>query len=125
LLRRQGNVEWEWDLELSLLGPYAVLLCVQTVDPPITPDTTSGREELGIVLLLDEHDIRLLDQEILEYPIKLKTRIAEEGHVYLYHALIADVAILPWKSALNNWWPNQDDETRRYQTLDDATSPNS
>lgn len=95
----------EWLLEISLLGPYAVFIRLNTGDLPLTRRTVTSSEEKSVIQILDSFEITLLDQSTLEIPIDLALTIAEPGHVYLYHALFGDATILPWRSELNNWWP--------------------
>jgi hypothetical protein len=113
-----NQTDRQWALELSMLGPYAVLLRLETQEPPVTPESAVDAAERRIIQCLDEAGITSLDRTILEVPIALALTNAEPGHVYLYHALIADTALLPWRTVLNNWWPLDDDNIRPFQELD-------
>lgn len=90
--------EEKWVLELSMLGPYAVLLRLNHQEPPLTKSTsTLSEKEKYLVNLLEEFSIVLLDKEMLEYPINLVLFNTEPQYVRLYQALFVDTWLLPWE----------------------------
>jgi hypothetical protein len=93
----QGDCRWR--LELSMVGPYAVLLRGSDTTAAIvvtmsTPGLTNA--EKALLLLLAEHGLWALDQHILSQPIALRLTNADLEHTCLYQALFSDVAGLPW-----------------------------
>ena len=109
-----------WLLEISFLGPYAVLIH-ETHKPPITRQNAADDAEKNIVQIVEDFGITLLDQSILEIPIELTLSDAVPGHTFLYQALIADVALVPWRSKVNNWWPIQDEVYEGFRKREDES----
>jgi hypothetical protein len=94
-LRRGGRA---WALNLSLVGPYAVLArSSQAWDEILTPATADlSAEERTLVDELIDAGFRLLDRAELERPVPLKLFTVDPDEVRVYHALFTDTSILPW-----------------------------
>jgi hypothetical protein len=100
VLRRETQV---WRLELSMLGPLAVLLRAdeQNVSVALTDDTPGiSVTEQQILKTLVEAQITVLDQWTLSQPIPLRLYIAEPGEVCIYQALFTDTSVLPWATSI-------------------------
>lgn len=86
-----------WGLELSMVGPYAVIL--RLLAPwrakVVTPENAVA-EEQKICVLLAEAGFKILERNILEIPIQLNLQNTNKGNVCLYQAPFTDIDILPW-----------------------------
>lgn len=97
LRSREG--EGVWTLQLSLAGPYAVLIRHQSATPTEAivdgpRDAISGDEKF-IVDACQSVECEVLQREILSLPIELQLFDTEPERVRAYQALFSDVDFLP------------------------------
>ena len=91
--------ERQWSLQLSMVGPYGLLM---RVAEPSGEILTSASRDLGdverrIVDLLRSEGVQLLDRHTLEEPIALRLYNTEPEETRLYQALFTDASQLPWQ----------------------------
>ncbi len=89
-----------WVLVLSMLGPYAAVLRIDTQDEsgPISMHTEGlTASERSLLETLAVHGIRMLPRDVLEHPVPIKLDLSPlEGTPRLYHTLFRDEYSLPW-----------------------------
>lgn len=87
-----------WSLELSVVGPYAVVARVSEAWDKILTQATPDLDEYERWLMyqLTRAGLRPLRQEELERPVELALYNVEPGEVRVYHALFTDIPGLPW-----------------------------
>jgi hypothetical protein len=91
----------KWALNLSMVGPYGLLMRLSGGGPPeviteLSPADAS--READLLALIERTGVQLLSRETLEKTIPLR-RPGEEAEVTnLYQALISDEPLLPWQS---------------------------
>ena len=92
-----SRVDDQWLIQLSMLGPYAVVMGVR--DGPseiVEPDSVMG-EEKEIVNMLLQNKIEVLSEDILEQRVVLRLANTEVENVRIYQALFSDTDMLPWE----------------------------
>lgn len=87
-----------WTLDLSMVGPYGLLMRLAPSLIVVTDDSALGTE-LEIVRLLQQAGISLLSRTTLESPLPFRRLGAETEHATIYHALISDESLPPWDTA--------------------------
>lgn len=97
VLRRDGG---EWVVQLSLVGPYAVLLRLTRGAAEVV--TASVRDlarcERLILEELERSGLKVLDRSTLSRPIPLRLFNTAPDSVRLYQALFTDTDVLPWET---------------------------
>ena len=89
----------EWLLELSAVGPYAVLSRYEEQGGQllITPESDHlDPPERQVIVLLRRHDLRVMGRSDLDVPVRMNLFVTESESVCLYHALFSDNDSLPW-----------------------------
>jgi hypothetical protein len=91
--------ERQWSLQLSMVGPYGLLMRVAEPSGEILTSASRGLSDVErrIVDLLRLEGVQLLDRQTLEEPIALRLNNAEPEETRLYQALFTDVSQLPWQ----------------------------
>lgn len=87
----------EWQVWLSLVGPFAAL----TRGDPAGARVVSGRDggdsdDRALVDALAGAGLEVLCREVLETPVSMPMFNAEPGEVILFNALFTDADIRPW-----------------------------
>lgn len=78
-------------VELSLVGPYAVVLDAQAgKNGPITPATPASKLARDVLAVLTARGLQVLDADTLRTPLEMPFQNVEAGHGTLYQALISD-----------------------------------
>ena len=86
-----------WILEISMVGPYAVLLKEKNeYEYKIVDSDLCMLEESKIISLCRQGNIVFLKRHDLEVPVDLKLFNADPENVCIYQALFSDVDVLPW-----------------------------
>lgn len=90
----------EWRLQLSFVGPYAVLMRLRNREILEVVDSDNPKNcvtERQVIRLLANHGISLLNKENLELSVGLKLFDTEPQNVRVYQALFSDSDVLPWR----------------------------
>ncbi len=96
----KGERGTDWMLQLSMVGPYAVLLRIQK-DQTLLIDQSSHellQEEAIIARLTTKYGVSLLSARVLVEPIALKLDYTDSENVRIYQALFSDTDTLPWSN---------------------------
>ncbi|HET7585093.1 MAG TPA: hypothetical protein VFK13_09300 [Gemmatimonadaceae bacterium] len=95
-----GRGERTWLLQLSMVGPFAVLLHDAT-GGGCEPVGLQAADEIEheIIHAIQTRGIQILDREILEVPVALRLYNTDPGRVRVFQALFSDTDILPWGNA--------------------------
>ena len=91
----------QWRLELSMLGPFAVLLRITEpghVDLVSHDLTARTEQEESILAILQRNDIKIMERNELVQPVAIKLQNTSPQNSRLYQALFGDTDILPWHS---------------------------
>jgi hypothetical protein len=93
-----------WLLQLSMVGPYAVVMRMVTDERPQLLADAGATSNLEDWLLdgLQSHHIVSLGGRILEARVPLALHNAEPENVLIFQALFSDVDGLPWISSSPN-----------------------
>ena len=83
-----------WVLELSMVGPYAILLDMDKTHSPIL-NFSSERNTKEVCELLIDYNLFFLEECMLKEPIPLKLDYCEPESVRIYQALFSDVEVMP------------------------------
>lgn len=88
-----------WAVELSMLGPFAVVARIgDGWDGILVPNDPSLSElERQLLAILRSYGLRLLDKEELEQTVPLRLFNTDPGDVRVYQALFSDIDVLPWQ----------------------------
>ena len=88
-----------WAVELSMLGPFAVVARIGEGWDRVLIQNDSSLSELErqLLAILRSYGLRLLSREELEQPVPLRLFNAEPGDVRVYQALFSDIDVLPWQ----------------------------
>ncbi len=85
-------------LRLSMVGPYAVLMCSSnSASHVVEPANTNTENERRILGLLHEYGIDALDRATLEEPVSLLLSDTSTENCRVFQALFTDTDILPWQ----------------------------
>jgi hypothetical protein len=87
-----------WALDVSMVGPFGLLLRLGTDREVVTDQSDEGRER-EIVRTVKEAGVSLLSREVLETRIPFHRLAEESHHATIYNALISDEPLLPWTRA--------------------------
>lgn len=93
VLRQAGR---SWALNLSMVGPFGLLLRLTSV-PEVVTDQAADGDERTILRLLKEAGISLLSRAALETRIPFRRLAEETDDATIYQALISDEPFLPWE----------------------------
>jgi hypothetical protein len=85
-------------LQLSLVGPYAVLLELMAGGPRLVDMDDIRPTTREIAALLAKWNLWLVPAEILSEPVHLKLLYTEPENVHVYQAVFSDVDMLPWQA---------------------------
>ena len=84
-----------WALNLSMVGPYGLLLRLTSAREVVSDPAPEG-DERQIVRLLEEAGVSLLSREVLETRIPFRPLGEETDQATIYQVLISDEPLLPW-----------------------------
>ena len=93
VLHRGGE---SWGLNLSMVGPYGLVLRLGPEREVLTDEPVEG-DELRILRLVKDAGITLLSRKALVDRIPFQLLGDETGHATLYQALIGDDPLPPWE----------------------------
>lgn len=91
--------EESWALNLSMVGPYGLLMRLsrEGSHEVVTGESDAeGSVEADLLAAIDDGGISLLTREVLQRAIPLRRPGDEDRQSLVYHALIGDDPLLPW-----------------------------
>lgn len=80
-------------LQLSMLGPYAVLLTPGGAIPRASEVPADIRK------ILQENNVDVLSQALLEWPVDIVLSHVSHNNTTLFQALFSTIEILPWRQS--------------------------
>lgn len=95
-----SNGSEQWTIELSMVGPYALMFRWNRKRELITRESKSvSQDERNMLGLLNNFSIVLLDENMLGKGVPLNLNM-ETKEVTIYNALFSELGTLPWIEVL-------------------------